>query len=326
MTSLIPSHPSHERIDSTKLTTYMECPRKFFWRFLLGLRSKNSEYDLLFGQWYHEAMYHLIVNGYSANSVKQAVHIFNDLYQEEFGRMAPEEHALLNHKAKTPDNVARALTFYAARYGGEQHSVIAAEVPGTVMVSIKPERYLHYICDALLVTKDGLLVRDYKTSGWGLDENWALQWEISAQIGTYHHAGSLLAAEMKLPFLGVEVDGVCFRNPPKTRLDGKPYAGQKDVEFRRHLILRSARSMSAWLDDTNQWYSRLEEDKARLEADSADNATMKAFPKNPTACSHFGLCRYHALCLSRHNPLQYNCTEPPVGFKQEFWDPTKKEK
>lgn len=48
---------------------------------------------------------------------------------------------------------------------------------------------------------------------------------------------------------------------------------------------------------------------------------MMAFPMNDTSCTDFFGCPYHDYCMSWQNPLQ-RCGEPPLGFREEFWDPS----
>jgi hypothetical protein len=53
---------------------------------------------------------------------------------------------------------------------------------------------------------------------------------------------------------------------------------------------------------------------------------MKAFPKNTESCVDFGSrCAYQDFCLAWANPLQ-RMDIVPGGYRQEFWDPSVKEK
>lgn len=73
-----------------------------------------------------------------------------------------------------------------------------------------------------------------------------------------------------------------------------------------------------------QWMDDLERDMDRLLHCSEGDKVMECFKMNPTSCTKYFGCAWHDYCMTWSNPLRH-CFEPPLGFKQEFWDPRKME-
>ena len=51
--------PTLQTVDSTKINTFLDCPRQYFFTYVLGWRSDRPNNHLVFGQAWHEAMEHL---------------------------------------------------------------------------------------------------------------------------------------------------------------------------------------------------------------------------------------------------------------------------
>jgi len=81
--------PSHtwDIIDSSKLSTFMECPRKYFYEYVLGWRPSMPNVHLTFGTAWHAAVERLLIEGYSQEHVEEAKFIFLQYYRRDL----PEE-------------------------------------------------------------------------------------------------------------------------------------------------------------------------------------------------------------------------------------------
>ena len=82
--------------------------------------------------------------------------------------------------------------------------------------------------------------------------------------------------------------------------------------------------MGAWLYIVNNTYSHIEMELDHLMHSSENDQLLQAFPMNPEGCTKYRGCEFHDFCLLWPNPLR-QCHEPPLGFRQEYWDPREKD-
>ena len=189
----IQSDPSWDVIDSTKISAFCACPRKFFYEYLRGWRPDATKHDLLFGSWIHEAMEYLLLNGNSAANAEAAYELFMGLWTSHYG-FDLDIDDLERFQPKTPENVLRMLKLYVARYGKEDFRVKRTqdgawtEIGGRVLVGLDPERELHFRLDAVLETPQGTCWMDHKTSKYGFSNASADQWNMRSQFFLYQHA------------------------------------------------------------------------------------------------------------------------------------------
>ena len=291
--------------DNTKLSSYMRCPRLAFYEHILGWRFERGQHDLVFGQWWHEVQEYLMQNGYSARSQVMAAKIFITRWRAHYGLDMDDNPSF---KAKAPGYVMNAIQSYCEQYDARDAKdvVLDTEAPVSVALDIDGHRELYVKVDSLLHNSRGYLTREHKTTGWTLNQLWESQWSLSTQVHAQHHV--LYSLFNPRDIYGVEINGTGFF--------------KKGIEHKRVHIKRSVQSMQAWLVDMNLWFDRLEADFLALSKTGLDDDQMSAFPRDPNSCTkYFRLCPYHTLCLSRHNPLKWNCSHAPDGFCKFFWDP-----
>jgi len=267
---------------------------------LLGWQSDVLRNDLKFGEAWHIAMEHLLLNGYDSASVAVAFDKFLECYREEFPAQTDELFG-----AKTPDRAMLALAEYSDKYHDDLslYKVLYTEISGSVPVS--PARMIHFRIDAVLEDlQRRFRSQEHKTKGGSINKQWFDQWPMSTQIGTYCHVLNCLYPEADVD--GVWVNGAGFL---KTKFD-----------FQRLPVKKTREQMQVWLDTTNYWLDRLDRELTCLQTCDANDVTLLAFPCNENGCSRYFGCPYLDFCVSWPNPLR-ECDEIPAGFKQEFWDP-----
>lgn len=310
-------------IDSTKIAAFCACPRKFFYEYLRGWRPEAESHHLLFGSWIHEAMEYLLLNGNSLANAEAAYELFMGLWTGHYG-FDLDISDLERFQPKTPENVLRMLKLYVTRYGKESFHVKRTsdgawtEIGGKVLVGLEPERELHFRLDAVLETPSGTCWMDHKTSKYGFSNASADQWNMRSQFFLYQHVVQCYCGADDKQVYGV-VNEICLRNAPKNKLNGEPYANQKDCEFNRQIVKHSPVAMLGWLGNLNRKIERLEEEMTILSEETDSQQTMKSFHTQEEACSSYSGCPYRTICLSYPNPLQIKGC--PAGFKVEFWNP-----
>lgn len=311
MTFPISEHPSWDIKDSSKLTEFITCPRKYFYSYILGWRLDQPAHDLHFGESWHKAREYQLLHGY--DDIEGAYNAFTLCYREKFD---PSSDSI--YTPKDPTAVLKALMQYADERRGDlaEYEVLYTEISGTVPVDEK--RVLSYRMDSVLRRKedDMILSMDHKSTK-SFSRTWTDQFDLSMQTGTYTHCLYCLYPIDRV--LGVLYDGCSFEY--LKRGSGVRSAGYH-INFKQVSAYKTADQMNTWLWTVNDILDRLEMEMNRLFHCSDDDDVLQAFPMNPEACTKYWGCVFHDYCLAWQNPLR-RCEEPPLGFKVEYWDPSK---
>ena len=303
-------HDSWSVIDSSKLTCFMECPRKYFFNHILGWRSSFPNNHLVFGVAWHIAMEHLMRNKYSEKSLEEAQQLFLYSYRQHL----PEQFDA-DFVPKDPANALRSIQDYHEKYYREdtsQNEVLHTEVGGQVLIG--KDMPVTFRLDAIIYNKEReiFLDVDHKTSQRKMS-NFKELFSMSAQMLIYLHVmNCVYGAESKLP-PEVQIRHSFFYKHPRP------------TDFEVSSIVKTPEQIEAGLQSLQVWYENI---RANLEIlfheDSPDNDLMSAFQQNFTACFNFGQpCTYLNICSAWSNPLQHLESGPPLSMNVEFWDPSK---
>lgn len=320
MTLPIPEHPEWLKRDSTKLDTYIECHRKYLYEHLLGWKMDKPSHDLHFGSSYHKAREHQLIHGY--DDIQGAMVAFLTEYRKHFDQ---ESDAI--YIPKTPTAVLHALMKFRDEHSDdlrefrvvEKDGVKLTEISGTVPVDDK--RVLYYKMDSIVqnIQTEKYRSWDHKTTSgkWIHDTRWDNELYLSIQNGTYTHA-------LYCMYPIDQVDGVEFykigfeylQRSSRNREAGYNCTIRKIPAFKR------PDQMNTWLWLVNDILDEIDRDLDRLSHSTDGESVLQAFRQNPKSCTNYGGCPFHDFCLGWQNPLR-RCQEPPLGFRQEFWDPSK---
>lgn len=293
---------SLEVLDCSKITTFLDCPRQFFYRHILGWEQNIPSNHLVFGQAWHEAMEHMLHHGYSEPSVLSAFEKFLSTYRETFPESTDEL-----FKPKTPANALKALLAYSLRYASDRFTALHTEIAG--QISISHDRYLTFRMDSICQKENSnnIFSLEHKTKGGSFTRTWSDQWALSLQVGTYAHVLNCLFPECKSSC--VTINGVAF--------------SAKTTDFLRINVTRSRSSLENWLFTINHCFDRIAEELNQLNLETSSStfdSIMTSFPMNPNNCTKFFGCPYFDYCSSWANPLEH-CSEPPIGFTVNHWNP-----
>jgi hypothetical protein len=284
-------------LDSTKLKSFLSCPRSFFYEYVLGWRPEAPNLHLEFGSAWHLAMEHLILHGYEKESIVQAYTLFHDYYRRSFNPMMDETNA-----PKNPSNALKALVQYAIEYKDDHFTPIYTEIAGTVPMD--DTHRLHFRMDSILDIGGEIRSREHKT-GSTLSRQWTDQWSLSVQTFVYNHVLHCLFPREKV--WGVEINGVFFQKKENkfTRVPARRNIGMMKVSYWNALyqMLAIEQNMNLLLNECKE-----------------GDEVMMCFPLNPESCTKYFGCIYHDFCMAWANPLQ-NCHEIPFGFKVDHWNP-----
>jgi len=316
-------HPSWKITDSTKLIAYITCPRKYFYEYILGWRTNAPNNHLVFGSAWHLAMEHLILYGYTVQTIQDAYDLFLKEYRKDF---PPESDEIFY--PKTPMNAFIVLGKYAANYKREDSLFEPKHTEIAGCINVSEDRVFYYRMDSVLKRKSNgkKSSREHKTgsSTW----LWEDQWPLSIQVGCYNHVLYCLYPFNEVE--GVTMNGAIFiRNGSKKAwaqmIEGKSLSYRQPFEFIRYQIKRAPDQMNNWLWTVNRYLTEMEYDMVNLDDSKEEDKILTAFPMRPTSCYNYGkMCDYKDFCNAWSNPLR-RCHDAPIGFKIEFWDPMAKE-
>lgn len=313
-------HPTWQIRDSSKVDDYIACPRQYLLRHIFGWRPDSPAHDLHFGHCWHIAREYGLLHGYE--DVQGAYNAFIVEYRKEFDPSTDDI-----YRPKVPAGVLNALIQLSQdplrRHDLLENEVVEldgvkmTEISGSVPVA--EDRVLFYRMDSIMRRKaDGMIFSwDHKSTSekYISGRQWAEQFHLSIQNGTYTHClYCMFPIEL---VLGIEFCGTGFTY--LYRGSSQRPAGFH-CSFKRVPAYKTPDQMNSWLWTVNQWLDRIDGDMDRLFSCKENDPVLMAFPMNPKSCTNYRGCPYHDYCLSWQNPLQH-CYEPPLGFRQEFWNP-----
>jgi len=315
----IQERPTWSIHDSSKIDSWLECKRRYFYEHLLGWRLDLPAHDLWFGKCWHAGREYQLLHGY--DKVSDAFSVFIEMYRREF-----DADSDVLYSPKTPTGVLNALMKFAEERSSDliENEVVVldgvklTEISGTV--PIDERRVLHYRMDSVLrrIEDDMIFSWDHKTTHekYLIGRQWPEQFYLGIQNGTYTHCLYCMFPIDKV--LGVEFCGTGFTFLQRGSKD-RP-AGYH-ATLRRVPAFKTPDQMNVWLWRVNDILDEIEREIDRLMHCKEDDTVMMAFGMNPMSCTDYRGCPFHDYCLSWSNPLQ-NTYEPPLGFREEFWNPS----
>ena len=303
---MILEQPTWKIKDSSKLSDWLDCPRMYFFRHMLGWRVDRPNHDAYFGESWHKAREYQLLHGY--HELEGAYSAFIEHYRKEF----PQDTDVL-YTPKDPTAAMLALQQIAQQYPHDldDNKVLYTEISGTVPVDQKG-RVLHYRMDSVIERADGKIFSWDHKSAKRFSRQWAENFFLSIQTGTYTHCMYCMYPIDQV--IGIEYCGTAFEYMKRTQ--------EYRISFQRVPAWKTPDQMNVWLWLVNVLLDDIERETNNLmNYCTEDDTVLMAFPLNPNSCSKYWGCAYHGYCMSWSNPLRY-CYESPLGFKQEFWNPS----
>lgn len=299
---LIP-HPTWRIYDSSKIQEYLTCPRKYFYRYILGWDIDEPNVHLVFGEAWHRAMETLLKEGYSNKSIKNSFDSFIHYYRQYYTEIQDA-----TNFPKSPDSVVPALAEYVNTYKGvDDFDVLYTEIAGSVPIS--ENRAIHFRMDSVLKDDTGVFSLEHKT-GSRLGQAWTDSWQLKMQTGTYLHVLKCLYPDDEV--YGIKINGVIFK--------------RRSNDYIRVPIRKSEDMMDVWLWNINHQIDLIEWNVNEMLETSENDRIMPAFPMNTESCTNWGrTCKYFDFCNTWSNPLE-RADEPPLGFSVTYWNPEERHK
>lgn len=304
-----------EKIDYSSLSTYMSCPRKFLFQYVMHLRPAGKSIHLVFGSCWHyglESSYNLLKENPNIKPIDATINsikAFNTLWQLDGAPHWKDEDIIF---PKSPGHAANMYKEYWDRFlriDAEKREIVAVEAPFVIDLSVYEAGLPNYIgrIDLILSDGNGIEIIDHKTAK-AIYKITPQTFETSFQTDGYLTAGRLYYD--KIPSITYRV-ALC----QKSKIDFQPITINK----------RSA-AINHFLSDLMFYIKRILADLDQLDQDIQEctkrTDIIKSFPRNcGQACTSFmSPCPYYDICQLRNNPLLW-MEKPPQGYTIEEWDP-----
>ena len=298
------------KLDVTKTLTYMRCPRRFFFEYILNKRSEGIRYHLIYGSAIHEGMEVLINNQGNTDSlavIAMAMDAFDSIYLSQMPVEMQDMYA-----NKTRANAHLLFNEYVRFWHMDSFTPLFTEVAGEVNIGNK--RTMMFKIDAIIHNHADhkLWIMEHKTAGRKTTE----QWQAHIQPRLYLHVLNSLDSEV--PVGGTVMNTLILRDPTTKVAQTREYVN----DFDREKIILGGEQMQSFLTTIHYWYDRIEVDFELYQKERESGSTLTAFPQACTSCyDYFSLCPYNSICAYAN----YNAGQEfnALGFIDYVWNPLK---
>lgn len=254
--------------DSTSLGTFKECPRKYYYMMIAGLRPKGISHHLSFGLWFGEALEHYYHHINSGNLIhdEAVAEVILEALRKSWGWVT-------NDSYKNRYTLIRSIIWYLEEYRNDKcETLILANGRPAVELSFKfPISSEVTLCghlDRVVRFNDEILIQDHKTTKTTAGSAYFEQFNPDTQMSLYSIAGEIVCSS--------RVRGVML-NVATVQVGA--------TQFSRGITYRTEAQNTEWLRDAIFWI----EDQWRA-------ADRNYWPMNDKSCHKFGGCPYRPIC------------------------------
>lgn len=162
-----------DSIDYSSVSTYMSCPRKFLFQYVMHLRPAGTSIHIVFGSCWHyglESTYRLLQDNpelSAVDAIENSIKSFNALWDLDGAPLWKNEDVIF---PKSPGHAANVYVKYWERFLklDKTRKIIAIEAPFAIDLSAHHPDFPKYIgrLDLLLSDPagDGIEIIDHKTA------------------------------------------------------------------------------------------------------------------------------------------------------------------
>lgn len=301
-------------IDSSSLSVFKACQRKYFYEIIEGWRSNEQSVHLVFGGAFASSLECFAKRLASGTDREDCIDdaISSALQRTWFGRDVDGNGAEIvgtgrpwesNHSAKTRETLIRSLVWYFEQYADDPvKTVTLADGKAAVELSFQldlerktPSGRNYILCghlDKLAEFGDSLFIQDQKTSGSTISAYFFRKFSPDTQMTLYTLAAKVV---FNTPVSGVMID-----------------AAQIAVgftAFARSITTRTEGQLNEFLESLEKHWLPL------MEKCAAEGY----YPMNEASCQNFGGCQFIDVC-SKDPALRENFLRATFTQKDP-WNP-----
>lgn len=302
-------------IDYSSLDTYLKCPRKFMFQYVMHFRSTRANLDLVFGSCWHyglELAYKALQEDNTCS-----VELLTDLSIEGFNALWTIEGApnWPDNESCFPKSPGHAANMYHAYW--EQHlplhrdfEILGVESNFTIDLSYINAALPCYIGKQDLVVKDpndAIHIWDQKTAK-------------SVNTSSYYQYASTLQTDGYLASGHIYYDAIPFMHYLVALCQ------KSKIAFQEYQVMKPKSSIDRFFSELAHYSLEIIQhlNLFNYELEHAKNRTdiIKCFPRRSgyVCTAYFRPCSYYDICHMRNNPLLWH-NDPPQGYDVNEWDP-----
>lgn len=299
-------------LDNTKISSYKECPRRYFLRHVMHWRGSGIAMPLSFGLSWHSAMD--VVWAFAQKVPQQdlprlAMARFLETWESEGLNPDPDLTDIERYGNRTPGVAHEMLHKYVEKRWKllQEATLVAGEQPFAVpMPGMEGVWYVGRI-DKVIDTNGQRVALEHKTTSeykkdGGFKSQYVEQWYVDAQVKGYQFGGGLF-------FEGMEQVWVDAALVHKTVHDAFKFI---PVQHQWPLL-------QEWIEGTKAWITLMLADQERFMQDGLSPAV---FRKNEQSCiGKYGACTYLNICRTVSDPVKEFGGQAPEGYTVEAWNP-----
>jgi hypothetical protein len=298
------------RMNQSRLQVFMDCQRRFGWKFDQNLEPDRPQIKLELGSGVHEGLAVLAAGGDMATAVAHSVARFRKYLPT---RLLPGDTEEIE---KAEDTIRALLPAYADHWTQQNFTPLGLEIGGKVEVgrfTIDGQEWvsrLVFRLDKLVTFNNQLWIVDHKTAA-KLDLRDIAKYAIDVQMTAYTYAATrMLQEQAKELGLSQEprVQGVIIDVLVKTKVP----------QFHRDSFYRTDGDLIEFQYDWTIWSEQMV--RAKLRADQFEASglpRMLAYPKNTRSCYHYGTCPFLNLCIKDTPTNRAEFIKRPVDYVED---------
>lgn len=287
--------------DSTSLSSFVTCPRKYYLSMLQGWTSEQRSVHLVFGGHYASALEHFHKHRAAGTEYDDALRlVVKEALENTWDREANAPQDWL-HASKTRDTLIRSIVWYLEHFKDDpMQTVILSDGRAAVEYSFSVDLNEDYVycghIDRLVTYGDNsdIYVQDQKTTGAQITPRFFEGYSPDYQMTGYTWAGQII---FSMPVKGVVIDAA--------------YIAVGFTAFGRQPVTRSEKQLEEFRVEVLHY---IEQAKRCHETGY--------YPMNRTACGNYGGCEFKKIC-SAVPGIRSNLLEGSFR-KRDRWDPIKR--
>ena len=296
--------------DNTMLSSYKECPRKYFIRQVLGWRSAGTSLPLIFGLSWHSGMdvvWQYAKQAEPGELPRLAMAKFLETWEEEGQPAELDVSQVAQYEPRTPGIAHEMYANYVEQRSKMMQSceLIACEQPFAVpMPGLTDVWYIGRLDKVIVYNGQTLVIEHKTTSEYKVDGGFKTQyiesWYSDSQVKGYQFGG-----------------GLFFPGLTQVWVDAALVHKKVHDKFRFVPVQHQTPLLEEWIGGTREWISRLEFDQKEYDS---TGLTPDTFPKNENSCmGKYGACPFLNICRTTPDPSKL--AGPPEGYIIDRWEP-----
>lgn len=290
--------------DNTMISSYKDCPRKYYLRHVKYWRGMGVAMPLAYGLAWHAALDVVWVMGRTCSkeeTLNQAYAAFLTSWRDQGLPMQLTLEDIEKMTPRTPMIAREMIVGYIDRCWNMIRTcdLLAPEQPFAVpMPGLEGCYYIgrldKVIDNGEVIALEHKSTTEYKKDG-GFKTTYVEGWYSDSQVKGYEFGGALFFPRLAQ----VWVDAALVHKTVRA--------------FRFIPVSHQLPLLEEWIRDTREWITRIEHDLGR-----------NYFPKNESSCmGKFGPCSFLPICQTTPDKEVdvREAEDPPAGYLMEKWEP-----